>query len=218
MNDITIIFRYLLPVLKPYTWRILGSLGITGIVVGTDLLQPYCFKYLLDAATLSFNYQQVLLMLLFLFGLVVVRSIVSYWEGYARSRVGERISEHYRKHLFEHILHIPLAILQNIEAGVLEHRVMNDCGEIGRVYVSTQLLPLITNLLQAVALIGLLLFLSWQVGLASLLVFPLGWMIARGMTRRSHAQLIRLRTLVEQGQGLLQEIIACIRRGACRWQ
>ena len=211
MKDIMAIFRYLLPILRPYTWAILGSLAITGTVIATDLLQPYCFKILLDAATISLHYQVVLLMLLVLLGLAVIRSIVSYWEGYARSRVGEGISEQYRKRLFEHILHLPFATLHETESGVFENRIMNDCGTIGRVYVATQFLPLIAHLIQAVALIGFILVLSWQVGLASVLVFPLGWLIARRMTQHSHAQMIQLRTLVERGQGILQEVISGIR-------
>ena len=210
-KDITTIFRSLFPVLRTSLWPILGSLGITGIVIGTDLLQPYFFKMLLDAATLSLNYQLVLILLGALLGLAIIRSIVSYWEGYARSRVGEGISQHYRKQLFEHVLHLPLATLHETESGILQQRIMNDCGTIGRVYVATQLLPLMANLLQAIALIGLLLALSWQVGLASILVFPLGWLVAHRMTRCNHAQLIALRSLVEQGQGLLQEVISCIR-------
>ncbi len=217
MHDVKIIVRYLFPALKTYSWAILGSLGITGIVIGADLLQPYGLKMLLDAATVSLHYQVVLLLLLALLGLAVIRSTVSYWEGYARSRVGEAISEHYRKQLFEHVLHLPLATIHETESGVLEHRIMNDCGTIGRVYVATQLLPLIAQVIQAAALIGLLLALSWQIGLASILVFPLGWLLAQRMTRRSHTHLIQLRSLVEQGQGFLQEVVSCIRevRASC---
>jgi ABC-type multidrug transport system fused ATPase/permease subunit len=210
-KDITTLFQYLFPALRASLWSILGSLGITGIVIGTDLLQPYFFKTLLDAATVSLNYHLVLILLVTLLGLAVFRSIVSYWEGYARSRVGEGISQQYRKRLFEQVLHLPLATLHETESGILQNRIMNDCGTIGRVYVATQLLPLLANLLQAGALIGLLLVLSWQVGLASILVFPIGWLVAHRMTRRNHAQMIALRSLVERGQGLLQEVISCIR-------
>jgi ABC-type multidrug transport system fused ATPase/permease subunit len=211
MKDITTIFRYLLPVLKTYIWAILGSLAITGVVIATDLLQPYCFKGLLDAATVSLQYQVVLLMLLALLCLAAIRSVVSYWEGYARSKVGEGISERYRKQLFEHILHLPLATLHETKSGVLENRIMNDCGTVGRVYVATQLLPMIANLLQAIALIGFILLLSWQIGLTSIVVFPLGWLLAQRMTRRSHTHMIQLRSQVEQGQGMLQEVISGIR-------
>ena len=225
-KDTAIIFRYLVPMLRPYIWSILGSLSITGIVIGIDLLQPACFKWLLDAATQSLNYHRVLLMLFLLLGLAVMRSIVSYWEGYARSKVGEGISVEYRRRLFEHMLHLPLATLHEMENGVLEHRVMNDCGMIGRVYVTGQLLPLIAYVVQLLALVGCILALSWQVGLASILVFPFGWLAAQRMMRHNYAQLVQLRSIMERGQGLLQEVASCIRevRGAaneagemCRW-
>jgi ABC-type multidrug transport system fused ATPase/permease subunit len=125
--------------------------------------------------------------------------------------LGETISAQYRKKTFEHILHLPLATLHEMEDGAFVHRIMHDCGEIGRVYVSTQLLPTIANIVQAIALTVLILVLSWQVGLASILVFPLGWLISQRMTHRSHARLIQQRTLVEQGHGMLQEIFSCIR-------
>ena len=210
-KDVTTIFRSLFPALRPYLWPLLGSLGITGIVIGTDLVQPYFFKVLLDAATVSSNYRIVLVMLLALLGVAVVRSFVGYWEGYARSKVGEGISHAYRKRLFEHVLHLPFALLHEIEDGVLQNRLMNDCGAIGRVYVATQLLPLVANLVQAAALTVLLLVLNWQVGIATVLLFPLGWLVAHGITRRNHEQLIALRSRVEQGQGFLHEVLSCIR-------
>jgi ABC-type multidrug transport system fused ATPase/permease subunit len=210
-NDFTIIYRYLLPELRPYLWLILRSFGMTGIVVGADLIQPYCFKWLLDAATVFFNYRTILLMLFMLFGLAIIRSFLGYWEIYARSKVGEAVSAQYRAKTFEHILHLPFATLHTIKSGVLEHRVMDDCGMIGRVYVSTQLLPMIANLVQVLALVVLILILSWNVGLASILVFPLGFLISQQMTKRSHARLHSLRTLVERGQGELQEVISCIK-------
>jgi ABC-type multidrug transport system fused ATPase/permease subunit len=215
-NDIVVIFRYLFPMLKPYIWSIVGSLSITGIVIGTDLLQPTCFKWLLDAATQSAHYRHVLLMLILLLVLAVVRSIVSYWEGYARSKVGEGISAEYKRRLFEHMLHLPLATLHEMESGILENRVLYDCAMIGRVYVTGQLLPLIAYVVQLLALIGCILALSWQVGLASILVMPCGWLVSRRMMQHNHAQMVQMRSIVERGQGFLQEVSACIReiRGA----
>jgi hypothetical protein len=51
-KDLRIIFRHLLPELRPYTWSILASLGITAMVIGTDLLQPACVKWFIDAAAI----------------------------------------------------------------------------------------------------------------------------------------------------------------------
>src|SRR5579859_1740487 len=118
-KDISIIFRYLFPELRPYIWPILGSLGITGIVIAADLLQPYCFKWLFDAATLTLNYPVVLQCLLLLLGLVVVRSILGYWEIFTRSKVGEAISRQYRWKVFEHLLHLPFITLHEMENGAL---------------------------------------------------------------------------------------------------
>lgn len=210
-EDLHIIFRHLLPELQPYTWSILASLGITGMVIGADLLQPACFKWLIDAATLTLHYPVVVQCLFLLLGLAVLRSLLSYWEIFTRSKVGEAISRNYRRKTFEHILHLPLATVYEMEDGALVHRIMQDCGEIGRVYVSTKFLPTIAQLVQAMALTGLLLALSWQVGCAAILVFPLGWLLAQRMTHHSHAQVIQLRTLVEQGHGMLQEIFSCLR-------
>ncbi|WP_040447623.1 ABC transporter ATP-binding protein [Ktedonobacter racemifer] len=210
-SSFRIVFRHLLPELRPYIWAILFSLSITGLVISADLLQPLLFKQLLDAATLSMNYPVVIQCLLFLLGLVCVRSVLSYWEIFARSKVGESISAQLRRKTFEHVIHLPLPIFHEMEDSALVHRIMHDCGEVGRVYISSKLLPMIAQVIQVLALIGFLIALNWQVGLASLLVFPLGWLISRGVTHRSHAQVIRLRTLVERGHGMLQEIFSCIR-------
>lgn len=210
-HDVRVIFRYLLPELKPFLWPILGSLGITGLVVVADLFQPLILKWLIDAATVTMHYFEVLQCLLFLLFLTGIRSLLSYWEIFARSRVGEAISHRLRNRTFAHVLHIDLAAFHDLEDGAIIHRIMHDCGEVGRVYVSTKLLPTIAQLVQALALIGFILALSWQLGLASILVFPVGWFLSQRMTRRSHDQVIRLRDLVEQGHSMLQETFACLR-------
>jgi ABC-type multidrug transport system fused ATPase/permease subunit len=210
-GNLRLIFRYLLPALRPYTRIILASLGITGMVIGADLFQPYCFKWLLDAATVKLNYAVVLQCLFLLLGLAAIRSFLSYWEIFCRSKVGEAISRHYRENVFEHILHLPFATLHEMETGALVHRIMHDCGEIGRVYVSTKFLPTIAQVVQALALTGLILALNWQVGLAAVLIFPLGWLLSQRLTQRSHSQVVQLRTLVEQGHGMLEEVFSCLR-------
>src|SRR5260370_3622369 len=146
-NDFRIIFRNLLPELKPYLWTILASLLITGLVIGADLLQPLALKWLLDAALGSPQYRIVLLCLLLLLGLAAVRSLLSYGEIFSRSKVGEAISRQYRRKVFEHIIHLPLAVLHEMEEGALVHRIMHDCWQIGRVYVSTKLLPAIAQII-----------------------------------------------------------------------
>jgi ABC-type multidrug transport system fused ATPase/permease subunit len=136
MNDFSTIVRSLFPALKPSTWAILGSLAITSLVIATDLFQPYGLKLLLDAATLSRHYRLVVTLLLVLLVLALLRSYVSYWEGYARSSVGEAIAASYRQRLFAHVLQVTLGTLQEAERGVWETRMMNDPGTIGRVYVN----------------------------------------------------------------------------------
>src|SRR5258708_2040373 len=151
-HDLRIIFRYLFPELKPSLWPILGSLGITGLVVAADLFQPLILKWVFDAATVTMHYFEVLQCLLFLLLLTGIRSLLSYWEIFARSRVGEAISRRLRKKTFEHVLHLDLAAFHDLEDGTLVHRIMHDCGEVGRVSVSTKLLPTIAQLVQALAL------------------------------------------------------------------
>ncbi|GHO90744.1 hypothetical protein KSF_007920 [Reticulibacter mediterranei] len=205
-QDIHIICRYLLPALHPLRWHILFSLTITGIIIGVDLLQPFCFKWLLDAATISLEYGWVVLILFVLFALALLRSVLSYWDIHVRTQVGESIANHYRQQLFEHTLHLPFAIFHDIKSGTIESRIMNDCGMIGRVYVATQLLPMIAHVVQALALVCLLLVLNWQVGLASILVFPLGWVIAQSMTLHNARHILEVKAQMERGQELLQEV------------
>jgi ABC-type multidrug transport system fused ATPase/permease subunit len=157
------------------------------------------------------QYPVVVQCLFLLLELAVLRSLLRSWEMFTRSKVGEAISRTYRRKIFEHILHLPLATVYEMEDGALVHRIMQECGEIGRVYVSTKCLSTIAQLVQAMALTGLLLALSWQVGCAAILVFPLGWLLAQRMTHQSHAQVIQLRALVEQGHEMLQEIFSCLR-------
>jgi ATP-binding cassette subfamily B protein len=131
-------------------------------------------------------------------------------QSYLTSWVGERILTDLRVDLFEHVQQLDLGFFERTRAGVVISRLTNDVEALETLVTDGP-----TTLLQnTITLIGsalVLLYLDWQLALATLTVFP-GMAIATGLFRRYSSRAYR-RTRERLGEvtASLQEDISGVR-------
>jgi len=131
-------------------------------------------------------------------------------QSYLTSWVGERILTDLRVDLFEHVQRLDLGFFERTRAGVVISRLTNDVEALETLVTDGP-----TTLLQnTITLIGsalVLLYLDWQLALATLTVFP-GMAIATALFRRYSSRAYR-RTRERLGEvtASLQEDISGVR-------
>ncbi|MFI5050106.1 MAG: ABC transporter ATP-binding protein, partial [Gaiellales bacterium] len=131
-------------------------------------------------------------------------------QSYLTSWVGERILTDLRVDLFEHVQRLDLGFFERTRAGVVISRLTNDIEALETLVTDGP-----TTLLQnTVTLIGsalVLLYLDWQLALATLTVFP-GMAIATALFRRYSSRAYRrTRERLAEVTASLQEDISGVR-------
>jgi ATP-binding cassette subfamily B protein len=107
-------------------------------------------------------------------------TLVSRWLS---SRIGEGLIVDLRTQVFAHVMRQPIAFFTRAQTGALVSRLNNDVIGAQQAFTSV-LSSVVSNAVSLVLIIGGMLYLSWQLTLASLLLVPLFLLPARAMGGR----------------------------------
>ena len=102
---------------------------------------------------------------------LILSGLLGVAESYLVLTVGKRVSATLRQQLFDHLLGQSVGYFTRSRTGELMSRVLNDVGALDGILGST-LLSLVTALCTMTASLVFMFFLSWQLSLVTLVVFP----------------------------------------------
>jgi len=104
--------------------------------------------------------------------IAALRAIVAYLSTVGLALAGNRVLTTVRGDLYRHINRLSLSYHAKARRGDLITRVTGDIGRLQEVTV-TAAMPLLANTLTLVGMLGVMLWLNWQLALLALAVFPL---------------------------------------------
>nr|WP_133909273.1 ABC transporter ATP-binding protein [Actinophytocola oryzae] len=116
-------------------------------------------------------------------GVAILDSGLGLVERWQSSRIGEGLIYDLRRAVFGHVQRMPVAFFTRTRTGALVSRLNNDVMGAQRAFTST-LAGLVTNVIQLVLSVGVMLTLSWQVTVLALVLLPIFVLPARRMGRR----------------------------------
>jgi len=177
--------------LRPQRALLGGSLAAILLETAMRVLEPWPLKFILDrlaespdgGARESAGIDWTLLLILCAAGVVVLaglRALAAWLSTVGLSLVGGRVLAAVRADVFAHVQRLSLGFHSRAKLGDLLTRITGDVSRLQEVAV-TAVLPLVANVLTLVAMVGVMLWLDWQLTLAVILVFPLvSLVLARG--------------------------------------
>lgn len=173
-----VIKRYMAFV-KPYRWKIIGTLLIGIIKFAIPLLIPFLMKYVIDDI-ISVNemsadektHKLFIIMVIVLIVFAVIRPPVEYYRQYFAQWTASKILYDIRDRLFTHIQKLSFKFYSNNRAGNIISRVINDV-ESTKDFVITGLMNLWLDAATVVIAILIMLTLDVPLTFVSLAVFPL---------------------------------------------
>ena len=116
-------------------------------------------------------------------GLAVLDAGLGLVERWQSSRIGEGLIYDLRREVFGHVQRMPVAFFTRTRTGALVSRLNNDVIGAQRAFTST-LAGMVTNVIQLVLSVGVMLTLSWQVTVLALVLLPIFVLPARRMGHR----------------------------------
>ena len=167
---------------KPYRWRIIGSLLAILIYTGVALLSPLILRHLIDYAIPEKDINRLVLMALGLLLLPIISGVFQVITRRLTSQVGEGVIYDLRVSLYEHLQRMSLRFFTHTQLGELISRLNNDVVG-AQTAISRTLVTLVTNFIEVVSVLAVMLTLEWRLTLMGIIILPLFILAARRLGR-----------------------------------
>ena len=176
------LLRRVLGYAMPYRWQIVAMLLMILSTTALGLLSPLVTRDLIDRTLPQRDLQRLIWLALLLLAIPAVTGVVAVWQRRVNARVGEGVTFDLRVALFTHLQSMSLRFFTNTKTGELMSRLNNDVVGAQNA-ISNTIVNIITNLVQAVALLVVMLSMEWRLTLISIVILPLFILAARRMGR-----------------------------------
>ncbi|WP_431873323.1 ABC transporter ATP-binding protein [Amycolatopsis sacchari] len=168
---------------RPY-WRMLAVfLVLTVLSAVIAVSTPLLAGKVVDTIVGGHGAGLVIMLAVVVAGLAIVDAGLGLVERWQSARIGEGLIFDLRRAVFEHVQRLPIAFFTRTRTGALVSRLNNDVIGAQRTFTAT-LSGLVTNVIQLVLSLGVMLTLSWQVTLLALVLLPVFVLPARRLGRR----------------------------------
>jgi ABC-type multidrug transport system fused ATPase/permease subunit len=168
---------------KPHWRRLLIFLALTVVSAVLAVSSPLLAGKVVDAIIGKDSVSVVVWLALAIAGLAIADSGLGLAERWQSARIGEGLILDLRRTVFEHVQRMPIAFFTRTRTGALVSRLNNDVIGAQRTFTAT-LSGLVTNVIQLVLSLVVMMTLSWQVTLLALVLLPVFVLPARRLGRR----------------------------------
>jgi ATP-binding cassette, subfamily B, bacterial MsbA len=110
--------------------------------------------------------------LLILFMVFLVKNIALYVQMYTIAVIEQLVTRDLRNEIYDHLMEMDLGFFQRTKAGQIISRITNDVDQV-RTLVTRNLGQGLSNVIQTVVFFAVLLVISWQLTLATLVALPI---------------------------------------------
>lgn len=135
-------------------------------------LRPILIQYTIDNDVANGDYQGMLLMVLLLFAMLIIQAFAEYIHTYLSGWLGQQVIRDIRTKLYEHLVNLRLRFFDKTPIGRLVTRTISDVETLADVF-SEGLAAIISDLLQIVFIVAVMVYIDWRMALLSLATLPL---------------------------------------------
>jgi len=167
----------------PYRWQIAGMLAMILLATGLTLLTPLVLRDLIDRTIPAGNVQRLILLALCLLLIPAASGAINVAQRRLNATVGEGVIYDLRVALFAHLQRMSLRFFINTKVGELMSRLNNDVVG-AQSAISNTIVSIVTNVIQAAAVLAVMLTLEWRLTLISIVILPLFVLAARRLGDR----------------------------------
>ena len=157
---------------RPYWSQITGMLVMILLTTGVSLVSPLIFRTMIDKVLPSKNINQLVLLAVALLILPILNGGISVIQRRLNSQVGEGVIYDLRVALFGKLQRMSLRFFTNTRVGELISRLNNDVVGAQNA-ISNTIVGIITNTIEAIAVLVVMLTLQWQLTIVSVIILPL---------------------------------------------
>jgi ATP-binding cassette subfamily B protein/subfamily B ATP-binding cassette protein MsbA len=174
--------------LWPYRWPIAGILLLSLGVVALDLVWPMAIKHtvnLLPDASITAAQKRASLFQMgaLVISVLVIKQLMDSTRSIRTIALNSRIILRVRRTMFEKFLTLPLGELAEFKTGGILSRLIADVDAVSGLVQQAVLSPAVA-LIRIVLTVAILIYISWQLAVASLVLLPVLGLLSLMWTRR----------------------------------
>ena len=199
-------YKRLLGFVRPH-WRIflIAILG-TILLAATQPAMPYLMKPLLDGSFIEKDPQMIVLVPLLLIGLALIQGLATIVSAVAMESVATRVVFNLRELMLQKLLVLPTRFYDNRSAGVVLSKVTYNVEQLTN-SASYVIVTLVRDTLSIIGLLGLMLFLNWQLTLIAFALIPAVAFFVRIVSKRLRTINRALQKRMGEMTHVLEEVI-----------
>ncbi len=168
---------------RPYWNHLFWMLVMILISTGLGLVSPLIFRSLIDEVLPSKDMNRLVLFALALLLLPILGGVIGVVQRRLNATVGEGVIYDLRVALFSKLQRMSLRFFTNTKIGELMSRLNNDVVGAQNA-ISNTIVDIITNIIEALATLAVMLALEWRLTIVSVLILPLFILVARQLGTR----------------------------------
>ena len=157
---------------RGYWWHIAGMLVTILLTTGLSLLTPLIFRNMIDVVIPAKDTQRLIWLGVALLAIPAVTGAINVVQRRLNATVGEGVIYDLRSSLFARLQRMSLRFFTNTKVGELMSRLNNDVVGAQNA-ISNTIVNIVTNLIEAIALLVVMFSLEWRLTLVSVLILPL---------------------------------------------
>lgn len=157
---------------RGYWWHIAGMLVTILLTTGLSLLTPLIFRNMIDVVIPAKDVNRLVWLGVALLAIPALTGVVNVFQRRLNSAVGEGVIYDLRSSLFSRLQHMSLRFFTNTKSGELMSRLNNDVVGAQNA-ISNTIVNIVTNLIEAIALLAVMLTMEWRLTLISIVILPL---------------------------------------------
>ena len=177
------LLRRVLRYARPYRGQIAGMLSLILVNTSLTLLTPLILRALIDKALPARDTNQLMLLVSGLLLIPALGGGLSVIQRRLNAKIGEGVIYDLRVALYAHLQRMSLRFFIHTKVGELMSRLNNDVVGAQNA-ISNTIVAAITNLVQASAVMAVMLALEWRLTLVSVAILPLFILAARRLGTR----------------------------------
>jgi ATP-binding cassette subfamily B protein len=157
---------------RGYWWHIGGMLVTILLTTGLSLLTPLIFRNMIDVVIPAKDTNRLIWLGVALLGIPAITGVINVIQRRLNATVGEGVIYDLRSSLFARLQRMSLRFFTNTKVGELMSRLNNDVVGAQNA-ISNTIVNIVTNLIEAIALLLVMFTLEWRLTLVSVLILPL---------------------------------------------
>ncbi len=168
---------------RPYRWQLVATLLVIIASSGLRLLNPLIMREMIDKTIPEGNLRRLVMLAVTLLLVALMNGALNVFNRRLNSSVGEGVIRDLRVALYAHLQRMSLRFFTNTRVGEIMSRLNNDVVGAQNAVTNT-MVSIISNLVQVITVLVVMLTLEWRLTLISLVVAPLFILVAKQLSTR----------------------------------